>query len=142
MNCDVWTVCVSPPVTREGSGASASSSINRQQNKTGSGKRRPSLVSSMVAASSTATPMVGNRASKQESKKTPGGGGPGPGQSWTWTKTVEICCYDPSSSCTKKTFNLPLTLNESTASVTKVADITSAEAFEGDAGLRKLTDTR
>ena len=46
---------------------------------------------------------------------------------------MEVCCYDSSSGCIKKTFNLPLTLNESTASVTKVADIASAETFEGDA---------
>ena len=52
MNCNVvWTVCGSLPVTQEGSGARASSSINRQENKTESGKWRPSHVSSVVAAS-------------------------------------------------------------------------------------------
>ena len=130
MNCDVvWTVCGSSSLTREGPGGSTSSSINRQQNKAGSGKWRPSVGSSIVAASSTATPAVGSRTSKHESKKPSGGGGPGQ----SWTKTVEICCYELSSSCIKKTFNLPLTLNENTATVTRIADITSAEAFEGDA---------
>lgn len=47
------------------------------------------------------------------------------------TKTVEVC-YDPSNSSIKKSFNLPLTLTEQTATVTKIADITSAEAFDGD----------
>ena len=54
MSCDVaWTVCGSPWGTQEGFGASASSSINRQQSKTGNDrKRRPSLSlgTSMVAA--------------------------------------------------------------------------------------------
>ena len=82
-----------------------------------------------MASSSTATPPVGNCVSKHESKKASGGGGPGQ----SWTETVEICCYELSSACIKKTFNLPLTLNENTATVTRIADITSAEAFEGDA---------
>ena len=43
------------------------------------------------------------------------------------------CCYELSSACIKKTFNLPLTLNENTATVTRITDITSAEALEGDA---------
>ena len=57
-----------------------------------------------LASSKTATPAVGNQASKQESKKASGGGGPGQ----SWTKTVEICCYKSSSACINKTFNLPL----------------------------------
>ena len=43
-----------------------------------------------------------------------------------------ICCYELSSAC-MKIFNLPLTLNENTATITRIADMTSAEAFEGDA---------
>ena len=128
MNCDVWTICGSPSVTQEGPGGSASSSITRQQTKAGGGKWRPSVGSSIVASSSIATPPVGNRVSKHESKKASGGGGPGQ----SWTKTVEICCYELSSACIKKTFNLPLTLNKNTATVTRIADIISAEAFEGD----------
>lgn len=64
--------------------------------------------------------------SKPEKK---GSGSTGTG---SWTKTVEVCVFDICSSTIKKTFNLPLTLTESTASVTKISDITSAEAFDGD----------
>lgn len=42
-------------------------------------------------------------------------------------------CRSATSACIKKKFNLPLTLNENTATVTRIADITSTEAFKGDA---------
>ncbi len=50
---------------------------------------------------------------------------PGSGGVLSWTKTVV-------SSSIKKTFNLPVILNEQTATVSRLADITSAEAFDGD----------
>ncbi len=40
-----------------------------------------------------------------------------------------MCCYDPVSSYIK---NLPVILNEQTATVPRLADMTSAEAFDGD----------
>ena len=49
-----------------------------------------------------------------------------------WTKSVEICSYDKSYDSIKKKFNLPIILTESTASVSQIVGIVSAEGFEGD----------
>ena len=45
---------------------------------------------------------------------------------------MEICCYDSETASLKKAFNLPLMLREQTATINNIADMTSAEAFEGE----------
>ncbi len=45
---------------------------------------------------------------------------------------MEICSYDKSYDSIKKKFNLPIILTESTASVSQIVGIVSAEGFEGD----------
>lgn len=50
-----------------------------------------------------------------------------------WTKTVEICALEGSQ--LKKSFNLPLSLTESSATVVCVADFVSNEAFDGAAAV-------
>ena len=51
---------------------------------------------------------------------------PTPAQAWT--KTVEICTLDGSQ--LKKSFNLPVSLTESSATVVRVAEFVSTEAFD------------
>ena len=45
---------------------------------------------------------------------------------------MEVCSYDMSSDSTKKNFNLPIVLAESTANVYRIGYTTSAEALDGD----------
>lgn len=56
----------------------------------------------------------------------------GKGHGEAWTKTIEICKYDRDDNAIKKTFNLPITLSEKTASVSRVGEIVSSESFEGE----------
>ena len=46
-----------------------------------------------------------------------------------WTKSIEICNFEGSE--LKKAFNLPVALNEKSATVSDVAEFVSDEAFEG-----------
>ena len=55
-----------------------------------------------------------------------------PSTGLSWTKSVGICSYDVSSDSIKKNYNLPIILTENTASVSKIADIVSAEGFDED----------
>ena len=48
---------------------------------------------------------------------------------------MEVCLYDMSSDSIEKNFNLLIVLAESTANVSRIADITFAEAFDGDSVL-------
>ena len=55
-----------------------------------------------------------------------------PVPSASWAKSIEVCSYEASTDSIKKNFNLPIILTENTASVPKLADITSAESFDGE----------
>ena len=48
-----------------------------------------------------------------------------------WTKTIEICTFEGTQ--LKKSFNLPISLTEKSATVVCVTDFVSDEAFEGAA---------
>ena len=116
----VWTVS-GKPIHRGDPGSSSISFPSSQQTTTG-GRWKPSCGSSVAAISSKKSSKYRETIPK---KALPGGG-------LSWTKTVEVCCYDPSSSSIKKTFNLPIILTKQTATVPRLADIASAEAFDGD----------
>lgn len=112
MDCEVWTV--------NGNGRSFPTDASTSNPAPPKQKKwKPSIQSSL-------TPCGSGRLGKQKPESTKKG-------STSWTKTVEVCCYDKSTSTVTKTFNLPLTLTEQSASVNKIADLTSAEAFDGDA---------
>ena len=64
---------------------------------------------------------------KQEGQR----GKRGKGHGEAWTKTIEICTYD-NTYAMRKTLNLPITLSEKTASISRVAEIVSLESFEGE----------
>ncbi len=114
-----WTVSGNPihPTHRGDPGPGSSS----QQTTPGGGKWKPACGSAMSKRK-----LSLKHRETIPKKALPGSG---PGGALSWTKTVEVCCYDPSI---KKTFNLPVILNEQTATVPRLADMTSAEAFDGD----------
>lgn len=123
MNGDViWTVSGNPSVP----GASLSASRQQTMPINKPAKWKPTISFSVVASSVLSRNKPGTT-SKQESKKSSAGT-----SGLSWTKTVEICCYEATSCSIKKTCNLPLILTEQTATVTKITDNSSVEAFDGD----------